>query len=491
MKCDNPNLRSPSFSAITEDDGLISNNVSSIYVDAGGNLWFGTNRGVSKYDGENFQNIPLDYLIRPTVHTIFEDSKGSMWFVTTHYGVSKYIPPAKGIRPRVHIAQIEADRIYYDVDNIRVSNTVKRITFEYKGISFRTRPGKMRYTYQLEGYDSEWRSRRDSTRVYYESLTPGRYKFKVSAIDEDLHRSEPATVEIVVFRPWYLTGQFIVAVILVGVCVIGGGGYLGFQFTQLRVKLRRQENIERIQTAKMSSLRQLVARITHEINNPIGVISSNSDTLSRTVNRINSLLTQEHSQEGAISKDLTKLLSVLRTTGEMSQSASERIANIISDLRNFVRLDEGEWKEADIHEGMDNAIALLGLEDKVRKNYGDFQKVCCLPGSLNQVFYGILKNASEAIDSDGEISVKTSVQGEYAKIEISDTGMGIPPENLDKIFDLDFTTKSMGIGVGLGLPICKQIIEVDHKGHIYVSSKPGEETTFTIWLPLHSDEEEK
>jgi signal transduction histidine kinase len=280
-----------------------------------------------------------------------------------------------------------------------------------------------------------------------------------------------------------------------GVSVLTGGGYLVFQFkrqrrtaAQLRERLRVQEEAERIQTAKMRSLRQLVAGLMHTMNNPIGVISSNNDVSNRTVRRISSILTQEYPRLSKENRQLAKLLTVLRNASQTSKNASEQMAKIVSRLRNFVRLDESEWQVADIHEGIDNAIALMEMECsrriKITKEYGDLPRIRCSPSNLNEVFMSMLRNACEAIDEEGEIKVATSLQAEHIRIEISDTGRGISSEDLDRVFDPGFTTKSVGIGVGLGLPICHKFIVDEHKGRIYVSSELGKGTTFTILLPI-------
>ena len=482
------------FQAITEADGLISNNISSILSDSDGNLWFGTDKGVSKYDGKSFQNVQLD-LTFGNVEIIHEDSRGVMWFVTTYDGVIKYIPASGEIRPRIHLTQIEADKIYHNVDRIRVPSTTGHIAFEYRGISYRTKPTEILYICQLEGYEDTQRPPTNSTRVHYEDLKPGHYQFTVSAIDKDLHKSDPpATVQIEVFRPWYRTPQFIVSIILGGICILGGGGYLVRQVNehrliaaQLRERLFRQEEAERIQTAKMRSLSQLVAGIAHEMNNPIGVISSSSDFFSRIVPKLNLMLTGEDPQEIGKSERLMKMLAALGNMSQASLEASERIGKIVNNLRNFVRLDEAAEQIADIHEGLDTAVALVELESsstvEIRKDYGEIPKIRCSPSSLNQVFMSMLRNALEAIPDDGEIRVRTSAEEPYVKVEITDTGKGIPSEDVPRIFDPGFTTKSMGIGVGLSLSICKKIID-EHNGLINVSSELGKGTTFTISLPL-------
>jgi signal transduction histidine kinase len=224
------------------------------------------------------------------------------------------------------------------------------------------------------------------------------------------------------------------------------------------------------------------------MNNPIGVIFSNNDVSDRAVGRISSILTQNYPQVLSGNEQLAKLLTILRSASQTTKTASEQMAKLVSRLRNFVRLDESEWQTTDINEAIDNAIALMEMECpgriKITKEYADLPGILCSPGSLNEAFVSLLRNACEAIDEEGEIKVITSVHEEYVKIEISDTGRGISSENLNRIFDPGFTTKGVDVGVGLGLPVCHKIIVDDHKGRILVSSKLGEGTTFTILLPL-------
>ena len=487
------------FQAVKEAHGLISNNVKSIQSDSNGNLWFGTDKGVSKYDGKSFQNVKLD--LTSSIKIIHEDSGGIMWFVTVRDGVIKYVPASAKIRPRIHLTQVEADRIYHNVDKIRVPSTMRHIAFEYKGISYRTKPDEIRYVFQLEGegYEDKQRPPTKATRAHYEDLKPGSYKFTVSAIDKDLHKSDPpATVQIEVFRPWYRTSQFIVSIILLGICILGGGGYLIRQgnehrrnAAELEERLLRQEaeriqmeEAEKIQAAMIESLHRWVARIAHLMLNPIAAISSSSDTIGRIVPKLNLMLTSEDTQERGKNEQLMKMLAMLGELIQGSMEGSKKIMKIVSDLENFVRLDEAEWKPADIHEGLDAAVALVELESPkpVEKDYGEIPKIGCFPSKLNHVFMSMLKNALEAIQDDGEIRVRTFVEKQYVKVEITDTGKGIPPENIPKIYNPRFTTKDMGLGVGLGLSICRKIIH-EHNGFIEVSSVLGKWTTFIISLP--------
>ena len=248
----------------------------------------------------------------------------------------------------------------------------------------------------------------------------------------------------------------------------------------------KKAEAERLQAARMESLRQLVAGIAHQMNNPIGAISSNLDISSRAIEKIKAILTKrECAWEIRERKQLVKALAILEQMNQVNQIASSGIAKIVANLRRFIRLDEAEWQIADIHEGIDNVIALMEPEFesriRIRKDYGDLPRVYCSPSSLNQVFINLLKNASESIEGEGEIAIKTFAREGDVTIEISDTGRGIPNEHKAWIFDPGFTTKGAKVGVGLGLSICYEIVVNKHQGRIDVSSN-DKGTTFTITM---------
>jgi PAS domain S-box-containing protein len=253
----------------------------------------------------------------------------------------------------------------------------------------------------------------------------------------------------------------------------------------------RKAEEERIQAAKMRSLRQLVAGLVHEMNNPTGTISSSNDTSSRAVNRIRSIIAEDCPRTVKENKQLANALDVLAKMNRVNQNAAGGIAKTVTKLQRFVRLDEAEWQLADIHEGIDSVVDLMESEfsDRVRliRNYGEIPRLYCSPSDINQVIMSLLKNSLESIEGEGEISVRTFTQEEYVNIAISDTGQGISAEYMDRIFDPGFTTKGNEVGVGLGLPICHKIIVDEHRGRIDVSSQPGIGTTFTIRLPQQHD----
>jgi signal transduction histidine kinase len=160
-------------------------------------------------------------------------------------------------------------------------------------------------------------------------------------------------------------------------------------------------------------------------------------------------------------------------------------------LRSFARLDEAELKKVDVHEGLEDTLTLVHHEIKhnirVVRDYGNLPPMSVYPSRLNQVFLNLINNARQAIRDKGTITIKTWIDDKTAAISIKDDGIGIPEENLPRIFDPGFTTKGVGIGTGLGLSICYQIIK-DHRGRIDVESEVGKGATFTVRIPTNLDE---
>jgi two-component system, NtrC family, sensor kinase len=247
---------------------------------------------------------------------------------------------------------------------------------------------------------------------------------------------------------------------------------------------QEEANAQLIQSEKMASLGLLSAGLAHEINTPLGAIHSNNDTISRCIEKIKRLLEAEGNGDNR--RAALDLVRILEGVCQNTFLATERLMGIVGSLKNFARLDEAELKKADIHEGLESTLMLVQHELKgrieVTKKYGKIPQVECYPNALNQVFMNLVVNAAQAIPDRGTITIETSRRGDSVRITISDNGVGIPPENLAKVFDPGFTTKGVGVGTGLGLSICYKIIK-QHHGQLAAESQPGG-TTFTIDLPI-------
>jgi two-component system NtrC family sensor kinase len=257
-----------------------------------------------------------------------------------------------------------------------------------------------------------------------------------------------------------------------------------------------------IQSEKMASLGQLVAGVAHELNNPISFIYANMKELENYINAIEEILklllsniNKSDLQEkirSTVSRleekyDLEFIQKDIHSLITESVEGGRRVKEVVQNLRNFSRLDEGDVKPVDIHEGLNSTLLLLNNEIKNRieiiKNYGELPKVECHPGHINQIFMNILLNSIQAIEAEGKIWISTKTANEQVEIIIKDSGKGIPQNIKEKIFDPFFTTKPVGKGTGLGLNICYNIIK-NHHGEIYAESEEGKGTTFHIKLPV-------
>jgi signal transduction histidine kinase len=234
-----------------------------------------------------------------------------------------------------------------------------------------------------------------------------------------------------------------------------------------------------VHTEKMASLGRLVAGVAHEINNPVSFIASNVAPLRRRLNQ-------------AAERSPARAQKVLREAEEITEvmaRGAERTAAIVKDLRTFSRLGEATRKPADLHEGIETSLRLLGprWRDRitVHRDFGDLPLVECDPGALNQVFMNVLANACDAIQGAGNVWITTRATPEAVTVVLRDDGPGIPPAVLPRIFDPFFTTKDVGQGTGLGLAISHGVI-VAHGGAITAESPPGGGTTFRIELPLRA-----
>ncbi len=233
------------------------------------------------------------------------------------------------------------------------------------------------------------------------------------------------------------------------------------------------------QKEKMASLSRLVAGVAHEVNNPLGALKGNMEVLMVMAGRL-------ATGEGRSEKELKLTEQMLRITQE-SVTACTRIMGVMRSLRSFARLDESEFKMANLNEGLSSAVHLLepSFRDRtqVHMNLGELPSIPCYPALLNEAFMHLLRNACQAIQQSGEVFVDSRREGDQITISIRDTGVGIAPEHLPKIFDMGFTTKGGRVGVGLGLAITNSVI-TEHRGTLQATSELGKGSTFTVRLPI-------
>ena len=241
----------------------------------------------------------------------------------------------------------------------------------------------------------------------------------------------------------------------------------------------RQSQMKLYQAEKMASLSRLVAGVAHEVNNPLGALKGNLEVVTVMAGRLSA-------GEGRSEKE-TKLLEQLAKIAKESVGACSRIMGVVRSLRTFARLDESEFKMANVNEGLTATVQLLdpSVRERVEvvMELGEIPPIPCYPALLNEAFMNLLGNSCQAIQKTGQVFIKTSRLEDEVVISFRDTGVGIAPEHLPKIFEPGFTTKSRGVGVGLGLAIAFSVIK-EHRGSIHVESELGHGAEFIIRLPI-------
>lgn len=266
-----------------------------------------------------------------------------------------------------------------------------------------------------------------------------------------------------------------------------------------------------VQLGKMASIGRLAAGVAHEINNPVGFVSSNLEALSGYLKDIDKILGHQKVLMTMLQKSSGKesfpdnLKNQIQTIIEIEKEVEvdylredisdllkdctggvEQIGKTVGDLKNFAHPGRDKKVLVNINKGLESTLNVVYNELKykaeVKKEFGDIPMVRGYPQKLNQVFMNILVNAAQAIEKSGEIKITTDRQEENITVNISDNGSGIEKKNLEKIFDPFFTTKEVGKGTGLGMNIAYNIIK-QHQGTISVESKVGEGTNFKITLP--------
>jgi len=258
-----------------------------------------------------------------------------------------------------------------------------------------------------------------------------------------------------------------------------------------------------VQSEKMASIGQLAAGVAHEINNPLGYIYSNLNTLKGYLTDLEQVAKLAEKMTAALPEDnelavefkqlhkeldLDFLQEDLQDLVKESIEGATRAKKIVQDLRDFSRIDKQEREFFDLEEGISATLNIVNNELKYKANiikeFAGIKPFLCVGAQLNQVFMNLLVNAAHSIEDFGKITVRTGYQGDnFVWVEVEDTGKGIPEEVKNKIFDPFFTTKPVGKGTGLGLSLSYKIIQ-DHKGRFEVDSVMGKGTKFRVYLPI-------
>lgn len=326
--------------------------------------------------------------------------------------------------------------------------------------------------------------------------------------------------------------QFRNALIVYGFVLLGTLIFFGYQIRKNYVSLEQQvadrtaeiaqayvelqESQEQlIQSEKMASLGEMVAGVAHEINTPLGYVSSNLETLNlnlrdlgEVLSGVEDILAEVKSGQRDKKQVSAKLRETLRSyqrveAGEIFSESEQllgdgayglsEISKLVISLKDFARLDRQSSEQVDVHNCINSSITIASNHIKennvqVIRQFADLPKINCIPSKLNQLFLNTITNACQAMsDGGGELAISTSMAAdadvESVQINIKDQGVGMDESTLQKMFDPFFTSKEIGQGTGLGMSIAYKIVAA-HQGSIRAESAVGEGTEIIIVLPV-------
>jgi signal transduction histidine kinase/DNA-binding response OmpR family regulator len=486
--------------------GLPSNVVRSIQPDGKDHLWIGTNNGLSKFSirSETFTNYFLRHGLPSNdfrINSSVMGDNGEMFFGTwggmlSFYPDSMYTNPNEapvmitGISINNQSQQpgkgdILATSVSY-TDKLELPYNKNNLSLEYAILNY-YHPDQNQYKYKLEGLSDDWIYAGNRTNGDFTNLDPGTYTFRVAGSNNDgVWNEEGASLQIMIRPPpwqtWY--AYLIYGLIVAGIIL----RYRRFLIN--RAKLRLAVEVERIEKEKVQEIEQMKSRffanISHEFRTPLTLIRG----------PLTDLETQDSDS-----------ISMKREVLEIIKRNTARLQNLINQLLDISRMETGTVK-LQVAEGLLESflrtiiLSFLSLAESKKIKYS-YQ----LPGSDNSLWYdadklekilvNLISNAFKFTNEHGEITIrgeyinrKGTGDPEYLSMTISDTGIGIPADRIDRIFDrfykVNDSSEGLTEGTGIGLALTKELVEL-YRGEIDVKSIEGKGTTFSLRIPVTWD----
>ena len=487
-----------------KSEGLSSNIVMSIEEDRLGNMWLGTDHGITKvmtrpeggYQFHTFDQSDGLQAENFTEDASYETSEGQLIFAGQN-GFNIFQPQDISIEqmpPRILLTGVSINnqpleagadfngrvilkQVIWDTKHLELKHDENSLSFEYLALSF-FQSGKLRYQYQLEEFDQDWMNApMDLRKVNYANLDYGDYTFKVRASSGTNSWTEPIHISIHISPPFWETPlAFATYLILVVLILSATRSYIVH-----RERLKASIENERKETERQHQLDMMKIKfftnISHEFRTPLSLILT---PIERMINRPEQIQQRELMMVQRNAKRLMTLVNQLLDFRKMEanqHTLSQSSGDIISFLQDVIDSFSDWSKEKDIP---------VVFNSELKSYYTFFDK-----DKMEKIMFNLLSNAFKFTMSGGKITVDFELQksegGPHALIAVSDTGIGIPNEKLDLIFNRFFQNEIspdiINNGTGIGLSITKEFVEL-HKGKISVDSKENMGTTFTIDLPL-------
>lgn len=510
------------FRFFTIADGLPDNYIYGIQSDSLNRLWISTVSGLSLYDRTNETNLFQNYSIQNgliadefKLNATYQDRFGNIYFGNTNgyvkiqpasFQSSRFNPNVVITDIRVYVPRSAVQQFRYSKslrDPISVPDAVvmpyrhNEFTVHFAALDF-TSPRANQFAYRLLGYNDDWNFSGTGNQATFTNLNPGEYTFEVRGTNHDLEWSKHIkSIRIRIESPFWQAAwfQFLIFAMIIFIII--------FSYRmRIRSIVRKNQELERyveertrtlketqdqlIQVEKLSSIGQMIAGITHEVNTPLAYISSNVDVLGEIMDEHRDMLVKNMDEQ-----TVSAIEQILNST----HTGVEKLTSIVRELRNFSRLDEPDFVKVDLIKTINSALEITKHRVKritVVKEFKEPLIVDGLTNQLSQVFINIINNSCDAMidhhtknpdSAKPKLLIQAGTDEDSALIIFRDNGGGIPQNIMNKIFDPFFTSKPVGQGIGLGLSISYNIIK-SHHGSIHVDSEAGVGSIFTIRLPL-------
>ncbi len=499
-----------------ERHGLANGNVYGILEDENNDLWVSTNNGLSKFDLSeqrfyNFSNIEGLQSREFNSGAYFKSASGMMYFGGVN-GLNFFQPDdivvneppmtTRIISFLLNHEEIEVgkstllSRSIDNTDTLYLAYDQNSFEFHFANINFRDAHSND-YQYRLVGFDESWVDAGTHNSASYTNMIPGNYEFQARAVNSigEVPQQGYASLVVIISEPFWRSAPFrilIAAIILL--LLFATVFYMGYKNKVLeRLVEERTSEIEKqkklllernkelsnslaelkktqallVHSEKMASMGTLAAGLGHEINNPLNFIKGGLRLLDRKLEEPD--------------KETESFLGMI-------ESGVRRITRLVGSVQKLGESRLGEKQPCEVKALIEDALIALRSQmgDKViisKDLDPESLYVRGYNGELQQALHQIFTNAEQSIVKQGEIHIETAREGDYAKIQITDSGEGIDANDRKRVWDPFYTTKDPGKGEGLGLPIAYSVIK-NHRGSISLQSRKGEGTSVTIKLPL-------
>ena len=467
------------FTNYTTSDGLSHNACLFVLEDDEEMLWIGTTKGVNRFNGKSFKT----YTARDGFSTNemsqctpLKDSYGNLWFGTIN-GITRFNPRLDRLNtvpPPIYITGLSVWENKRPLsDNLKFRYNENYIKFDFIGLCF-TSPEDVVYRYRLKGVDRSW-NKTGNRDIFYHSLAPGKYLFKVTAKNNDGFESvKPAEIGFEILPPFWLTWWFrgiaaFLFLVIIAMMVL-------FKIKRLKEKIANEaKNKQLIMAQRMKLLGILAGGAAHDLKNLLGIIIGYSSVAADCIE-------EEEEVKG-------EALGIIKNTADTA-------FHVVKQMLAFTRQSYDKSTASNLSHLLNELLEILKVivpkDITIRwEPPADEILLHINPVKFKQVAMNLCLNAIQAMQEQGELKIlliKDPVNPDQIIFEVSDTGPGIEQEIQDKIFEPLFTTKETEKekGAGLGLFVVKQIID-EFGGKISIQSKPGEGTTFKILFPIKKD----